>query len=194
MFNELKNTIRTLVLPIAKKIPISPNVLTVMGLGISFLAAIEFAAGDLIMGAVLIMLSGIFDVLDGAVARSSGMMTPFGGVLDSVCDRYADAAIFAGIIYGSITGVIQTTTFFQAPLWLLCVIALIGSYMVSYTRARAEAAGSTAMNIGIAERSERLIILVLGALTYQIMIAVVLIAILTHITLLQRIWKAKQTL
>jgi len=181
-------------LPIAKNIPISPNVLTVIGLGISFLAAIEFATGDLIMGAILIVLSGVFDVLDGAVARSSGMITPFGGVLDSVCDRYADAVIFAGIIYGSITGMIQQPTFLQAPLWLLCIIALIGSYMVSYTRARAEAAGSSSMNVGIAERSERLIILVLGALSSQIMIAVALIAILTHVTLLQRIWKAKQTL
>ncbi|MCD4800371.1 MAG: CDP-alcohol phosphatidyltransferase family protein [Methanococcoides sp.] len=194
MFNELKNNIRTLALPIAKKIPISPNVLTVIGLGISFLAAIEFATGDLIMGAVYIMISGIFDVLDGAVARASGMITPFGGVLDSVCDRYADAIIFAGIIYGSITGMIQQPTFLQAPLWLLCIIALIGSYMVSYTRARAEAAGSSSMNVGIAERSERMIILVLGAFSSQIMIAVALIAILTHVTLLQRIWKAKQTL
>jgi archaetidylinositol phosphate synthase len=181
-------------LPIAKNIPISPNVLTVIGLGISFLAAIEFATGDLIMGAAYIMISGIFDVLDGAVARVSGMITPFGGVLDSVCDRYADAIIFAGIIYGSITGVIHQPTFLQAPLWLLCIIALIGSYMVSYTRARAEAAGSSSMNVGIAERSERMIILVLGAFSSQIMVAVALIAILTHVTLLQRIWKAKQTL
>lgn len=181
-------------MPLAKNIPISPNVLTVIGLLISVIAAIEFAIGDLVMGAVFIMLSGIFDVLDGAVARASGNITPFGGVLDSVCDRYADAVIFAGIIYGSINGSIYQGILLQASLWLWCVLALIGSYMVSYTRARAEAAGSTSMNVGVAERSERLVILVLGALTGYILIAVAVIAVLAHVTLVQRIWNAKQTL
>ncbi|NYT18717.1 MAG: CDP-alcohol phosphatidyltransferase family protein, partial [Methanosarcinales archaeon] len=91
-------------------------------------------------------------------------------------------------------GSIYQATLFQAPLWLWCVLALIGSYMVSYTRARAEAAGSTSMNVGVAERSERLIILVLGAITGYILVAVAIIAILAHVTLIQRIWNAKQTL
>lgn len=181
-------------MPLAKNIPISPNILTITGLLISVLAALEFAIGDLIMGALFIILSGIFDVLDGAVARVSGNITPFGGVLDSVCDRYADAVIFAGIIYGSVNGSIYQPSLLQAPLWLWCVLALIGSYMVSYTRARAEAAGSTSMNVGVAERSERLIILVLGGLTGYILIAVAIIAVLAHVTLIQRILNAKQTL
>ncbi|WP_236622684.1 CDP-alcohol phosphatidyltransferase family protein [Methanococcoides methylutens] len=181
-------------MPLAKNIPISPNILTIIGLLISGIAALEFAIGELIMGAAFIMLSGIFDVLDGAVARASGNITPFGGVLDSVCDRYADAIIFAGIIYGSVNGSIHQATLLQAPLWLWCVLALIGSYMVSYTRARAEAAGSTSMNVGVAERSERLIILILGAITGYILIAVAIIAVLAHFTLVQRIWNAKQTL
>lgn len=182
-------------MPIAKNIPISPNVLTVIGLLISILAAIGFATGELLSGALLIMLSGIFDVLDGAVAKASGNITAFGGVLDSVCDRYADAVIFVGIIYGSITGsIVSQVTLLQTPLWFWCVLALIGSYMVSYTRARAEAAGATSMNVGIAERSERLIILILGAMASQLLIAVVIIAILTHITLIQRMFVAKNTL
>ncbi|MDK2892092.1 MAG: archaetidylinositol phosphate synthase [Methanohalophilus sp.] len=149
-----------------------------------------FARGELVLGGILLLLSGIFDVLDGAVARASNFTTPFGGVLDSVCDRYADALIFAGIIYGLVSGSIKSSLF-GADLWLWCIFAMIGSFMVSYTRARAEAAGSGVLNVGIAERSERMILLMIGAFTGFLGPILAFVAIITHITLLQRIISAK---
>lgn len=165
-----------------------------MGLVVSLLAALMFAWGEIVFGGLLIMLSGIFDILDGAVARASGATTAFGGVLDSVCDRYADVLIFTGIMYGSIQGSIVPVTLFEIPVWLWCMTAVIGSYLVSYIRARAEAAGSGPLNVGIAERSERMIVLMIGAFTGYIAHAIVIVAIFTHITIIQRIMSAKGAL
>ncbi len=194
MFNELKNTIRASILPLVKWIPLSPNSLTLIGLLISIWAAIAFSKGNLLAGGLLILFSGLFDMIDGAVARAKDRMTAFGAVLDSVCDRYADAIIFVGIIYGVIAGTIIETTLFSVPLWLWVVFAIMGSYLVSYVRSRAETAGATAMNIGVAERPERMMILVAGALSGYLGESVVIIVILTHITMIQRLLHAKRSL
>jgi archaetidylinositol phosphate synthase len=180
--------------PLAKGIPLSPNTLTVIGLAVSIVTAMIFARGYVVLGGVFILVSGIFDVLDGAVARASNRMTAFGAVLDSVCDRYADAIIFVGIIYGLLSGKIMSYSPFSVPDWLWCSLALIGSYLVSYTRARSEAAGARSMDIGFAERPERMILLVLGAFTGYLLPAIALIVILTHITSLQRLIQAERSL
>lgn len=194
IFNKLKSTIRTSILPLAKGIPLSPNMLTVIGLVVSIVTAMIFARGYVVLGGVFILVSGIFDVLDGAVARASNRMTAFGAVLDSVCDRYADAIIFVGIIYGLLSGKIMSCSMFLIPDWLWCSLALIGSYLVSYTRARSEAAGARSMDIGFAERPERMILLVMGAFTGYLLPAISLIVILTHITSLQRLIQAERSL
>jgi archaetidylinositol phosphate synthase len=194
MFNELKDTIRSSILPFVKWIPLSPNSLTIIGLLISVWAAVVFATGNLIGGGLLILFSGFFDMIDGAVARAKDSMTVFGAVLDSTCDRYADAIVFAGIIYGSVTGTIVQSNLFSVPLWFWVVFAIIGSYMVSYVRSRAESAGVSSMNIGIAERSERMLILVAGSLSGYLLESIVLIVILTHITMVQRLLYAKKEL
>jgi archaetidylinositol phosphate synthase len=194
MFNELKDTIRSSILPFVKWIPLSPNSLTIIGLLISVWAAVVFATGNLIGGGLLILFSGFFDMIDGAVARAKDCMTVFGAVLDSTCDRYADAIVFAGIIYGSVTGTIVQSNLFSVPLWFWVVFAIIGSYMVSYVRSRAESAGVSSMNIGIAERSERMLILVAGSLSGYLLESIVLIVILTHITMVQRLLYAKKEL
>ncbi|SFM32868.1 CDP-alcohol phosphatidyltransferase family protein [Methanolobus profundi] len=194
MFNDLKNNIRASILPLVSWIPLSPNSLTIIGLLVSIWAAYQFAKGDLFGGALLILFSGFFDMIDGAVARAKDCMTPFGAVLDSVCDRYADAIIFIGIIYGSITGSIMQTTLMEVDLWVWVIFAMIGSYLVSYIRSRAEAAGVSSMNIGIAERPERMILLVAGALTGYLGESVVIIVVLTHITIVQRVLHAKKAL
>ena len=194
MLNQLKTTIRTATTPIAKAIPLSPNALTLIGLIISVVSAAAFARGELIMGGALILISGVFDILDGAVARANGRMTSFGGFLDSVCDRYADAVVFIGIMYGALAGNIPTSALFGISLWLWCAMALVGSLLVSYTRARAEGAGVENMDIGIAERPERMILLAVGAFSGLIAWAVVAIVILTHITIIQRILYAKKHL
>ncbi|WP_370573838.1 CDP-alcohol phosphatidyltransferase family protein [Methanomethylovorans sp.] len=182
------------ILPLAKGIPVSPNMLTVIGLAVSIVTAMIFARGYVVLGGVFILVSGVFDVLDGAVARASNRMTAFGAVLDSVCDRYADAIIFVGIIYGLLSGQIMSYPLFMVPDWLWCSLALIGSYLVSYTRARSEAAGARSMDIGFAERPERMILLVLGAFTGYLLPAIALIVILTHITSLQRLIQAERSL
>lgn len=194
IFNKLKSTIRTSILPLAKGIPLSPNMLTVIGLVVSIVTAMIFARGYVVLGGVFILVSGIFDVLDGAVARASNRMTAFGAVLDSVCDRYADAIVFVGIIYGLLSGKIMSCSMFLIPDWLWCSLALIGSYLVSYTRARSEAAGARSMDIGFAERPERMILLVMGAFTGYLLPAISLIVILTHITSLQRLIQAERSL
>ena len=194
MLNQLKDTIRTTTVPLAKAIPLSPNALTLIGLIISLASAVVFARGELIMGGALILVSGLFDILDGAVARANGRMTSFGGFLDSVCDRYADAIVFIGIMYGALAGNIPTNALLGMPLWLWCAIALVGSLLVSYTRARAEGAGVEKMDIGIAERPERMILLAVGAFSGLILWAVAAIVILTHITIIQRILYAKNHL
>ncbi len=194
MFNELKNTVRVSILPFVKWVPLSPNSLTIIGLLVSFWAALAFSTGDLIGGGLLIVFSGFFDMIDGAVARAKGSMTTFGAVLDSVCDRYADAIIFAGIIYGTVMENIVQATFLSVPTWLWMLFAIMGSYLVSYVRSRAEAAGVDSMNVGIAERSERMMILVAGSLTGYLVESIVIIVVLTHITMVQRLVHAKRSL
>ncbi len=194
MLNQFKDNIRTATTPIAKAIPLSPNVLTLMGLAISIISAAAFSRGELVAGGALILLSGVFDILDGAVARANGCVTSFGGFLDSVCDRYAEAVIFIGIMYGALDGSISTHALPGIPLWLWCAAALIGSLLVSYTRARAEGAGVKNMDIGIAERPERMILLAFGAFSGLIAWAIAAIVILTHITIIQRILYAKNIL
>lgn len=194
MFSELKDTIRLSILPFVKWIPLSPNSLTIIGLLVSIWAAIAFAKGDLISGGLLILLSGFFDMIDGAVARAKGCMTVFGAVLDSVCDRYADGIVFAGIIYGSVTGNIVQPALFSIPMWFWVVLAIMGSYLVSYVRSRAESAGVGSMNIGIAERPERMIILVAGSLSGYLAESIILIVVLTHITMIQRLLYARKEL
>lgn len=194
MFSELKSKIRASILPLAKRIPLSPNSLTMIGLLVSVYAAIQFARGFLVSGALLILLSGLFDAFDGAVARANGSSTAFGAVFDSVCDRYADALIFAGIIYGLIIGSIPQIYILSMPLWFWTLMAIIGSYLVSYTRSRAEAMGAREMDIGIAERPERMIVLVAGALTGMLGASVFIIVVLTHVTVVQRLIHARKSL
>lgn len=157
-------------------------------------AGVTFALGKPFEGGLLILFSGVFDILDGGVARAKGTITPFGGVLDSVCDRYSDGLMFLGIIAGAVNGRLVLSPVFQVDGWLWAGFALIGSFLVSYTRARAESAGCQKLSIGIAERTERMIVLALGALLNFIGWALVLIAVFSHITIIQRVLRAKSIL
>jgi len=194
IFEDLKTSTRELVIPIARSIPLSPNTLTILGFLVSVAAGVAFALGKPFEGGLLILFSGAFDSLDGGVARAKGKITPFGGVLDSVCDRYSDGLMFLGIIAGSVNGRLVLPPVLQVDVWLWAGFALIGSYLVSYTRARAESAGCRRMSIGIAERSERMIALALGALFNFLGWALVLIAVFSHITVIQRVLRAKSIL
>jgi archaetidylinositol phosphate synthase len=134
----------------------------------------------LIAATIFLLTSGFCDALDGALARIYGETTVFGDFLDSLLDRYVDAIVLGGIILGGLCN----------PFWGLT--ALIGSLLVSYVRARAEAAGVKMETVGIAERAERLIMLAVASLLSIIWLealgwSIILIAILTNLTVLQRV-------
>ena len=167
---------------IGKKIDINPNIVTIIGLLISLFSGVLYASGNLGAGALFIIISGFCDVIDGAIARSQNRRTRFGGFLDSVCDRFADAAILIGIIYSG----------FVDP--VLGALAIHASLTVSYVRSRAESEGLQC-TVGIAERAERLLIITIGSIisaiaggSHLIMIlTVAILTILSYITVFQRI-------
>ena len=183
-----------MIIPFACLIPLSPNTLTLLGFAVSVAAGAAFTLGKPFAGGLLILFSGIFDVLDGGLARAKDRITPFGGVLDSVCDRYSDGIVFLGIIAGAVNGRLVLSPILQIEVWLWAGYALIGSFLVSYTRARAESAGCRKRSVGVAERTERMIILALGGLSGFLGWALVLIAVFSHITIIQRVLRAKSIL
>ncbi|HII79707.1 MAG TPA: CDP-alcohol phosphatidyltransferase family protein [Methanosarcina sp.] len=183
-----------MIIPFARSIPLSPNTLTLLGFMVSVAAGVAFVLGKPFEGGLLILFSGVFDILDGGVARAKGRTTPFGGVLDSVCDRYSDGIMFLGIMAGVINGKLMVLSVMGIDGWLWSGYALIGSFLVSYTRARAESAGCRKLSVGIAERTERMLILAFGALSGFLGWALVLIAVFSHITIIQRVLRAKSIL
>ncbi len=192
MLSRIRDQINHLMEPTVKafaRTGFTPNLFTLIGLAVGVVAAFLFAYGLQLWAGVVLLICGFFDLIDGAVARVIGRATAFGGVLDSVVDRYVDFLIFVGIIYAFISGQLAEVGFL--PGWAWGILAVFGSLMVSYTRARAEAAGSGKLDIGIAERGERILILAIGALIGYTQYAVVLIVILTHLTFAQRLFAAK---
>jgi len=192
MLSDIREKAAPLMEPVARvfaRAGFSPNSLTMIGLLIGSIAALLFARGEPRLAGLTLLVCGVFDMIDGAVARLTGRETAFGGVLDSVIDRYVDFAIFIGITYG-----IFLEELWRLPSWAWCTLALTGSFMVSYTRARAEAAGSGKLNVGIAERAERILILAFGGLLGYTLFAVALVAILAHATAIHRIIVTKYRL
>jgi len=190
----------------AMKLGITPNIATLLGFLVSVIAAglifiYPYWNWILLVTAGLFFVAGYFDALDGAIARNSHQITKFGGFLDSVLDRYSDAIIIGCII---LVGY---------PISTLCIpwiglIALIGSLLVSYTRARAEAAGVENFSVGFFERSERMILIMFvlflqgnpliqyttNPLYNYTGIGMIILAICTHLTVIQRILHARKVL
>ena len=181
MLNKLRPFIEMILDPIASRMRINPNIITIAGLLMSVVAAYMFARGDLLLGGVFIALSGFVDMLDGVIARKNRSTTPFGGVLDSTMDRFSDAIIFIGIIAG---GFID---------WFIGILTILASFTVSYVRARAESEGIRC-NVGIAERPERLLILIAGVFIgyfydpFVMYLAVILVMMLGYLTVIQRLY------
>lgn len=188
MFEDLKESTREVLSPLASKITeINPNTLTLFGLLLSLVSAIFFAKRELLWAGAFLLASGFFDALDGLVARANNRITRFGGFLDSVCDRFADAAIIIGAMFGGLTQL------YSIPYWLAGSLAIFASLMVSYTRARAEAAGANA-SIGVGDRPVRMIIIISGAFLNVVNWAISLIVILSFITIFQRIAHVRKVL
>jgi phosphatidylglycerophosphate synthase len=163
---------------------VNPNLLTLLGFVVTLLAALGFAVGWFGWAAAGIFLSGFLDMLDGQVARGSHRVTPFGAYLDSTLDRYSDIMLYLGLVaHYAIVGVF--------PYVVLAAIAMSSSFMVSFTRARAEAL-IPKCKVGFMERPERLVLLILGGAFNRMAPALWVIAMLATATVIHRIvytWK-----
>jgi archaetidylinositol phosphate synthase len=189
----------------AHRIGLTPNKISIIGFILALASAATYAVNTsqspwLLVAVALLLVSGFCDTLDGIVARTFQQTTIFGGFFDSVLDRYADAAIFAAIIIAGLANPSWDGPFW-GPLWgaVWGLAALSGSMMVSYTRARAEAAGIKMESVGLAERAERMLILAvvsiigffwLPALGYGIAV----LAVLANFTVIQRAWHVYKAL
>lgn len=140
MLESLRPFLTKILNPLAKHLNINPNIVTVISPFIAVLAAYGFANHLLIIGTLAILLSGFLDVVDGAVARYHNKTSKFGAFLDSTMDRFADAIIYIGIIFGGYCD------------WFIGVLAIHSAITVSYVRARAESQG-VECKVGIAERA-----------------------------------------
>ena len=166
---------------------VNPNVITFLGFLISCGAAVAFALNYWRTAAVLLICAGLFDILDGAVARSSRTATSFGAFFDSVLDRYSDIAIFLGLL-------VYYSRHSDSFYIVLTSIVLMGSVMVSYTRARAELL-IPKCRVGFLERPERLVLLIIGALTHHMEAVLWVLMVLSQWTVIGRIyftWKEFQ--
>ena len=166
---------------------ISPTQLTLAGAALSFLAGVIYAKGYLFLGGVILFVAGAADLLDGPLARSTGKSSPFGAFLDSTVDRYSDFFVLAGLAaYFVRDGEI---------FWFLVTLGiLLGSFAVSYTKARAE---NFIKNCGVGTfgRSERILLLIAGTLVAPLLKFVLLVLLVgTHATALRRILHTKKTL
>lgn len=157
---------------------INPNVLTFFGLLVNIVAAYFLAVGSFRTAGFVIIFAGLFDMVDGRVARATNQVTRFGGFFDSVLDRYSDLALLMGLLvyYGTI----------NRPLYVvLTAIVMAASVMISYARTRAENIIPTC-KVGFMERPERVVLLIIGALFDRMAPVLWIIAILGNITVIHR--------
>jgi CDP-diacylglycerol--glycerol-3-phosphate 3-phosphatidyltransferase len=177
-----KEALRQLLNPLVRvlsRLRVRPNTLTVTGWALSVCAALLFGTGHVRLAGAVMLLGGLFDALDGAVARESNRMSSFGAFLDSTLDRLSEAAIFAGIIF--------LYAALDLPyMALLAAVAMTFSLLTSYTRARAEGLG-VECRVGVLERAGRVVLLSAFALLGFLGPGLALVAAGALVTTLQRI-------
>src|SRR5437870_9951941 len=159
---------------------VHPNILTLIGMVINIFAMILFAKGIFLWAGLVIVFAGIFDIVDGEVARRTKRVTKFGAFFDSVIDRYSDLLLLLGLIiwYAKIDRIFYVG---------LTGLVLIGSVLTSYTRARAESL-IPACKVGSLERPERIVLMIIGSLFDKMAPVLWVMAILSNWTVAQRIW------
>lgn len=187
MLNNFRDSLKPTLEKIGAKFGstgLSPNFWTGVGLVFAFLSAIAYGLNSYlspwvsagIIGGVLLLVSGFFDIVDGQVARYTKKVSKKGGFLDSVFDKIAEVAIFAGLLVGG----------FAEPIWVLLAITL--SLLVSYARSRAESLGIKLQGIGIGERAERLLVIaIIGMIPGLMPYAIGIVIVIAGITFVQRI-------
>ena len=161
---EVRARVRNLAVPIAVafgRLGLTPNHLTLIGFGIALVAAFAAARGAWIPAALLVIVGGVFDLFDGALARATDRVSQVGAFLDSVFDRAGEAVLFIGIAIACVAAGFHAGS-------VLAIAAMAASFMVSYVRAKSESLGFTPgtgmANIGLAPREVRLVLLTLGLL------------------------------
>lgn len=187
MLTRLKKSVQRLLTAEARvlyDLGLTPNQISGIGVLLAFLAGLFYWAWQfdqlfLLIAPVFFLLSGVCDALDGVVARLCSSTTVFGGFLDSLLDRYADAVILVAIIAAGLSDVFWGS------------VALVGSLLVSYARARAEAAGVKMEMVGLAERAERILILTVASFAAFFWLdalewGMIILAVLANFTVLQR--------
>lgn len=168
-----------------KKKDLNPNLITLFGFFFGILSSVFIVLGELFIAGILLLISGFFDLLDGALARTSRRVTVFGGFLDSVLDRYTDLLVLVGlgvhfVLTKEMIGVIMV------------LISIVGVAIIPYAKARALAEGINC-NAGLLERPERAILLILGLILDYTLYSVAILAFLSHVTVLQRIMYVKRS-
>ncbi len=175
--------------PIAKifhSLGFSPNALTILGLGISLIASYLIYDGYFMLGGITVLVASFMDLIDGSLARLQNKTNETGALLDSICDRISELSILFGLFlfYLGVGAFTETALIF---------LALGGSFMVSYIRARGEGLGVDC-NVGVMTRPERVLLIAMGLLIDQVLMAMLAIVLLTCVTSIQRFWYVYQAL
>jgi CDP-diacylglycerol--glycerol-3-phosphate 3-phosphatidyltransferase len=210
--DRLKEGARAVLAPVSQRLAsrgVKPDVLTIIGTLLSLIAAVAFFEGFFRVGSGLLAIGGVFDILDGEVARRRGVRSRFGAFLDSTLDRFADSVVLAGIsgyylvhlvelVIAPQQAMLEVSRGLEPRTWavvsLTGMMALIGSLLVSYTRARAEGLGLDC-RVGWFERPQRMLLLIVAGLFgvgRWMSGALVLMVALSFITVGQRmahVWK-----
>ena len=178
--NNILDKIETPIVTFLHKLKISPNLLSVFGLILGIIAAVFIALDDLILAALFLVIGAIADLFDGSLARKFNKETDFGAFLDSVIDRLQELSIFIGATYLLISK--------ENYEWAILPILTLGlSFLVSYSRARGEGLGIQTKDSGIVTRPERLLILIIGLITNQFIIAMMIVSLTSLISFIQRV-------
>ena len=156
-----------------------PNVLTLIGLVVNGVAAWILASGEFLYAGLVILCGAVFDLTDGAVARSANKVTRFGAFLDSVMDRYSDLILLTGLL-------VHYARIDRFSYIVLTAVVMIGSVLVSYSRARSENL-IDACKVGFLERPERIVLLIIGSLFDRMAAVLWVMAVLSNLTVVQRI-------
>ncbi len=181
MLNNLRESLKPYLQCIGKVFAstgISPNVWTIIGLVFAFVSSLVYGVKfeySLILGGIILLISGFFDIVDGQVARYTNKITKSGGFLDSVFDKIAEVSIFFGILIGG----------YAEPYLVFLAVTL--SLLVSYTRAIADKLAIKLQGIGIGERAERLLVIAIVGMIGFMEIAIIIVIIIAAITLIQRL-------
>jgi CDP-diacylglycerol---glycerol-3-phosphate 3-phosphatidyltransferase len=189
------HVIEWLLIPVMR-FDVTANFISLASVVVSFVSGLLYACGIFFWGGIVLLLSGLLDTCDGSIARLRGQSTRFGALLDSTLDRYSDFWIFAGLL------------FYYRNHWVfaLIVLSIIGSFMVSYVKARAESLGATGV-VGLMQRPERLLLIAAASLLaapflwppgnskeIPVIAALCILSVLTNTTALHRLFAAKREL